>query len=121
MLVDRLLAQERVSLPMAEITRRRADELGDLVAVLEFRTVDFDYRLWITEQAFRGSLHGPGFAGSGRSKEEKIPDRSALGQHPRQIHLISVHDLLNGLVLSDYQAVEVGQQPVRFASRLVRV
>ena len=41
-LVERFLREQRMGLAMAQVSRRRADQLGDLVRVLELGAVDLD-------------------------------------------------------------------------------
>ena len=48
---ERLLRDQRMRFAVPQISRRRADQLGDFVRVLEFGAVDFDHRARIAEQA----------------------------------------------------------------------
>ena len=50
-LVQHFLAQQRMRLAMPQVSGRRADQLRDLVAVLELGAVDLDHRAGILYQA----------------------------------------------------------------------
>jgi len=101
-LVQRLLAQYRVCLAMPEISGRRANQLGDFVAVLVFRAIDLDHCLGITQQRFGHRFHRAGFSRSRRPKEEKpAPYRPAGRRHSGEEGLVDSDDLLDGFVLPD--------------------
>ena len=71
------------------------------MAVLELCAVDFDYCARVLEQSLRGRLDDSRLARSGGPQEQKVADRAARRAHPREIHLIDVDDLLDGLILTD--------------------
>ena len=48
-------------------------------------------------------------------KKEEVPDRTARRGHPGQIHLIDVHDLLNGFILADNQPAQAYFQGFRLS------
>src|SRR5260370_4710816 len=56
-LVERLLGQQRMGFAMAQVAGRRADQLGNFVAVLEFSAVDLDHGARIPEKRFRHGLY----------------------------------------------------------------
>src|SRR6266849_5206724 len=90
-----------MSLPVSQISGRRADQLGNLMAVLELGAVDLDHCARVADEAFSGRLDKPGFARAGRPEEQKISDRPAGTRHARQVRLIDIYDLLNRVVLAD--------------------
>ena len=49
-LVQHFLAQQRMGLAVAQVARRRADQLGDFVAVLELGAVDLDHRAGLPDR-----------------------------------------------------------------------
>src|SRR5215470_12503645 len=98
---------------MPQVSRRRTDQLGDFMAVLKLRTVDFDHRTRILEKDLRCSLDDPSLSRSSRSEEQKIPDRTSRRIQTREVHLINIYDLLNCLVLSDDHATEASVQLCR--------
>src|SRR5581483_4423983 len=55
-LIQNFLAQQWVRLAMTEVSRRRADELRDLMAVLELAAIDFDDRARVLHEALGGGL-----------------------------------------------------------------
>ena len=95
---------------MSQVSGRRTDQLGDLVAVLELGAVDLDDRARILQQRLGGRFDDAGLSRAGRPQEQEVPDRAARGAHPRQMHLIDVDDLLDRLILPDDHPPEVGLQ-----------
>src|ERR1700681_4958808 len=96
-----------MSLAMSQISGRRADQLGNLMTVLELRAIDLDHCTGVLQQRLSGSLYDPGFARPGRAQEQEIADGTPGGAHTGQMHLIDVYDLLNCLVLSDDHPAQV--------------
>src|SRR5579875_4028755 len=105
-LIDKFMAEQRMRFAMAEISRRRADQLGDFVAVLKLGTVDLDHRALVAEQCLGRGLHRTRLARTGRPQEKEVAYRAAGSRKPGDMHLVDVDDLLNGLLLSDYQFVK---------------
>ena len=120
-LVQYFLAQQRMRFAMPQISGRRADQLGDLMAVLELGAIDLDDRARILDQRFGCRFDDAGLAGSGRPQEKEVADRSSGSAHPGQIHLINIYDLLDRLVLADDVAVERLFQIFRFSPGLCRI
>ena len=79
-LVQRLLRQQRMRLSMSQISRRRSDQLGDLMAVLKLRAIDLDASACIAKQRLRHGLHDARLAAARRSQKQQIAHRS-----PRRI------------------------------------
>src|SRR5579871_6007340 len=92
---------------MAQVSRRRADQLGDLMTVLEFGTVNFSHRPSILKQSLGGCFHGPGFTGSRGAEKEKASNGPAWSIYAGDIHLINVDNLSNCFLLSDNALAEV--------------
>src|SRR5229473_6595065 len=93
-------------LPMAQVSRRRTDQLGDLVTVLEFGAVDLDHGACIANQALGGSFHQPGLTRTGRAQEQEVADRSARTVCTGQVHLVSAYDHVDRFVLPDDTLVQ---------------
>src|ERR1700746_3098086 len=85
---------------MAQVPRRRADQLGDFVTVLELRAVDFYYRARIASQRFGGCLNDSCFARTRGSQEKKVSNRASGGNQPTQVRLINIDNLLYCFVLT---------------------
>src|SRR5215831_8160957 len=85
---------------MSKVTRRRSDELCNLVAVLKFRAIDLDQSSGTAEQNFSGCLDDSGLSGSRRSQEQQVRNRPARHVHARQIDLVHVHDAFHCPILS---------------------
>ena len=60
-LVQRLLREQRVRLAVAQVARRRADQLGNFMLVLKLGAINLDAGVGIAEQSFRHGLHHAGF------------------------------------------------------------
>src|SRR5262245_46437669 len=91
-LVQVLLGQHWSRLAMPEIPRRRADQLGYFMRVLEFGTVYLDYSVGLAEEDFGRCFDHPRLARSGRTKKQHCPYRPARILHARQEYLIQVGD-----------------------------
>jgi len=61
-LVECFLREQRMGFAMSKVTRRRSDELGNLVRVLKLGAVDLDTRMWVAEQRLRHCLDYAGLA-----------------------------------------------------------
>ncbi len=103
-LVQHFLAQQRMRFAMPQVSGRRADQLGNLMTVLEFRAIDLDDCARIAHQRFGGRFHDAGLAGSRWSQKKEVPDGTARRRHSRQIHLINIDDLLDSFILPDDHA-----------------
>src|SRR5262249_5398847 len=108
-LAERLLRQQRMSLAMPQISRRRANQLGDLMRVLKLRTVDLDAGARIAKQRLRHRLHYAGLARTCRSEEQQIGHRTSLRIQSRQKRLVDLGYLFDGLVLAN----DVAMQSIR--------
>lgn len=75
-LIKAFLAEQGVRLAVAKITRGRADQFRDFMAMLVFRAVYLDHSLWIFEQTFGSGFDNMGLAAAGRTQKEKITDRT---------------------------------------------
>src|SRR5262249_27723396 len=106
-LINRFLSQQRGSLTMSQIPRRRPDEFCDFMAVLKFGTVNLDERSGTTKQNLGGGLDDSGFTGTRRAQEKQVTDWTAWHIHACQVYLVHVHDALDGALLSD----DLAQQP----------
>src|SRR5262245_20932037 len=88
-------------LAMTEVSRRRTDQLGDLVRVLELGAVNLDAGARIAKKRFCHCLDDSGLAGAGWPEKKQVADRAPRRVQARQKHLIDLGDLLEGLVLPD--------------------
>ena len=107
-LIQHFLDKQRMRFAMSQVSGRRADQLRDLVAVLKLGAVDLDDRARILQQRFGGGFDDARLAGTGRTQEQEVSDRTARGAHARQMHLIDVDDLLDRLILSDNHPAQAG-------------
>jgi len=49
------VAEQRIRLAMSQVSGRRADQFGDLMAVLELGAVDLDHGMSVPYQCLRGT------------------------------------------------------------------
>src|SRR6266852_8873510 len=96
-----------MSFAVAQIAGGRSDQLGNLVAVLELRAVDLDHGARVANQTLGHGLHQPGFSRAGGSEKKETPDGTRWAVHAREIGLIDVDDLLDGVVLADDALVKL--------------
>ena len=88
-----------MSLAMAQISRRRADELGDFVRVLELGAINLDAGASVAEQSLGHRFHNPRLARTRGSKKQQIAHRASWRIQSRQKHLVDLHNLLNSRLL----------------------
>ena len=106
---------------MPKVSGRRTDQLCNLVAVLELRAVNLDNGARILQHRLSGGFHNASLAGSSRSKEEEVSNRTTWRGHSGQIHLIDVHDLLYGFILANNQSAQAYLQGFRLSPRPRRI
>src|SRR6266568_5579407 len=105
-LVERLLGKKRMRLAMAEIARRRADQFGDFVRVLELGAIDLDAGAGVAEERLGEGFDYASLARSGRTKEQEVADGASGGVESSEKHLIDLNDLFDGRVLANAFATE---------------
>ena len=119
-LVQHFLAQQRMRLAMAQISGRRADQLGDFVAVLELGAIDLD-----DARADRLPGSPPWLPPAGSCPNPSAPETGRLPigrpglRHPGQMSLVDVDDLLDRLVLADNPLPQIRVELFRVESRSV--
>src|SRR5262245_32884418 len=87
---------------MAEVAWRRADQLGDLVRVLEFRAINLNDRVSVSEEHLRGSFDHVSLARSSRSEKQHGSERSVWAGHTGLKYLVYGSEVANGSLLSNY-------------------
>src|SRR6478672_2468162 len=110
-----------MGLPMSQVARRRTDQLGDFVGVLELRAVDLDASARVAEERLGQSFDDAGFPGPGGPQEQKIAYRASRRIQPGQEHLVDLHDFFDGLILPDDLATQSGVELPRVVAAAVRV
>lgn len=85
MLIQRFLRQEGVRFAVSKVSRRRADEFRDLMAVLKFGAIDLNHRPGIVQQGLSRCLDDSSLARACRPQEEKISDRTARRRQTREV------------------------------------
>jgi hypothetical protein len=91
---------------MAEISRRRSNQLGNLMAVLKFSAIDLDAGAGVTEQSFGHGFDDTGFSRASGPEEQEIANGTARRIQARQKHLVNFNHFLDGLVLTDDSAAK---------------
>src|SRR5215475_12019876 len=89
-----------------QISGRRAEQFGNLMAMLILCAIDLEHRLRIVEERLSRGLHDASLAGAGRPEEEKVADRPANRRQSGHVTLVCGNDLVNCFVLSNDQAAK---------------
>src|SRR5271169_2102751 len=108
----------RIAVP--QVAWRRADQLCNLVAVLELGAIDLNHGARVFEQGLCGRFYNSGLTRASRAKEQEVSDRAARRIHPGEMHLINVDDLLDRFILTDDHPPESCLQCARLPACLRR-
>src|SRR5882762_4393229 len=84
---------------MTQIAWGRANQLGNLVRVLELRAIDLYDRTSIPKKDLSGRFHNAGHSRTGRTEEQQIAHRSAGRVQSCTKHLEHVNKGLHALFL----------------------
>src|SRR6476469_3121989 len=95
-------------LAVTEVARRRADQLGNFVRVLEFGAIDLDTGASVPEQRLGKRLNHPRLARTCRPQKEEIPHGPTGSVQARQEHLINFYDFFDRLVLANDLSAKCG-------------
>src|SRR5271166_355933 len=98
-LAQRLLCQQRMGLAMTQIAGRRADQLCDLMRMLELSAVNLDAGACVAKQRLCHGLDDARLAGSRGSQEQETSNGAARRIQPREKHLVNFADFLDGGIL----------------------
>ena len=108
--IQLLLRQHRLRFAMAQISGRRADQLGDLVLHLELAAIDLENVLLAAVQDFGQRFDGLGLARSGGAQQQKHAHRAAFRSETRLEHLnVGNDDLGRGRLSHDLLRQNGGQ------------
>ena len=110
-----------MSLAMSQISRRRADQLRDLVGMLKLRAIDLDAGMRVAEQRLGHRFHHPRFARAGRAQKKQVAHRTSRRIQSRQKHLVDLGHLFNSLVLPYDAAAQCGFKFPSIVAAAVRV
>src|SRR5260370_28423251 len=105
-----------MSLAMTQIARRRANQLGNFVRVLEFGAIHFYYRARIAKENFRGRFDNARFARAGRAQKQQVADGPSRRVQSRAKDLIEVYERLNALFLADDLGAHGGVEVTRIVA-----
>src|SRR6185295_18041665 len=86
--VEIFLRQHRRCFAMSEISRGRADKLGDFVRMLKFGAVDLNHGVRIGEQNLRGGFNYARLTGTGRTEEQHGSNRPVDWIHSGEKYLV---------------------------------
>src|SRR2546422_6949894 len=121
MLRQSLLRDERVCLPVPQIPRRRANQLGNLVRVLKLGAIHLDPRPRVPEQNLRRGFHNARLPRPGRPQEQQVAHRTSLRAHPRAEHLVEIHQSAHALFLADDPSAQLLLKSLRLGAVPFRV
>ena len=120
-LVQRFLRQQRMRLAMTQISRRRTDQLRNLMRVLKLGAIDLDAGMRVAEQRLRHGFHHARLPRARWPKKKQVAHRTPRGVQPRQKHLVNLGDLLDGLVLTYDAAAQCGFKFSSIGAAAVRI
>jgi hypothetical protein len=70
------------------------------VAVLKFGAINFDDGARIMHQCFRCRFYCSGLSGTGWTQEQEVANRATGCRQTSGVHLVNIHNLLNGFILT---------------------
>jgi hypothetical protein len=88
-----------MGLAVTQVARRRTDQFGDFVGVLELGAIDLDAGAGVSEERFRESFHYARLTRPRWAEEKQIADWASGGIQSREEHLVNFDYLLNRGVL----------------------
>src|SRR5256885_4927128 len=97
-----------MGLAMSQVSGRRADQLCDLMRVLELCAVDLDAGASLAKKRLCKRLYDARLTRAGGPKKQKVPYWAAGGIQSRQEHLIYLGDFFDGSVLTHDLAAQGG-------------
>src|SRR5438067_6181506 len=96
-----------MGLAMSQVSGRRADQLCDLMRVLELCAVDLDAGASLAKKRLRKRLDHAGLPRAGGPKKQKVPYWAPGRIQSRQEHLIDLGDFFDGGVRSEEHTSEL--------------
>src|SRR6266567_8838128 len=108
-------------LAMSQISRRRANQLGNLVRMLELRAINLDARPRVPEQGLGHGFDHTRLARSRGPQEQQVSHRTSRRVQPSQKHLINFDDLFDGGVLPHNAAAQGGIKLSSIVAATVRI
>src|ERR1700726_2906049 len=90
-----------MSLSMPQVAWRRANQLRNLMRMLEFRAVYLDQRPRVTKQNLRARFHDARLTRARRPQEEQITHWPSRRIQAGAKHLVQVDQRLQSFVLAD--------------------
>jgi len=95
------LRNQRMCLSMPQISRGRADQLGNLMRMLKFRAINLDHRTGFAKENLGSRFHNARLSRAGWPEKQKIPYRAAGRVQSGAKDLVEVHECVHTLFLSD--------------------
>src|SRR5579859_5960293 len=103
---------------MTQIPRRRANQLGDLMGVLEFRAVHLNDGTGLAEQNLSSRFHDARLSRSCRPQEQQIADRAAWRIQSGAKDLVQVDEGLHTFFLANNLGAQSGLKFQRIRTAL---
>src|SRR5258708_806636 len=110
-----------MGLTMSQVSRRRADQLGNLVRVLNFRAIDCAAGRRISEECFGHCFHDASLARTGRSQKQQVTHGAPRRIQPSQKHLVDFRYFFDRLILADDLTPQVAVEVARIVAATSRV
>src|SRR6266567_4795374 len=116
-----LLRNQRMRLPMPQISRRRANQLGNFMGVLKLCAIDLDHRARVAKENLGGGFNNSCLARTRRPEKQQIPYRTARRIQSGAKDLVQVHQCLHTLFLSDDFPLQRGLEIDRVGAALAGI
>src|SRR5271163_2732951 len=95
-----------MSLAMSQVSRRRSDQLGDFVRVLELGAIDLNASPRISEQSLGHGLNHAGFPRAPWAQKKQVSHRTSRRIQSRQEHLVNFDHLFKRGILAHNLAAQ---------------
>src|ERR1700734_997547 len=95
-------------LPMSQVSRRRTNQLCNLVRMLKLGAVNFDAGPRIAEQGLGHGFYHASLSRTRRSQKKQVAYRTPRRIQSRQKHLVNLGYFFDGLVLPHDLAAQGG-------------
>src|ERR1700685_1896001 len=93
-------------LAMTQVSRRRSDQLGDFMRVLELGAIDLNASPRTAEQSLGHGFNHAGFSRSRGPQKKQISHRTSRRIQSRQEHLVNFHHLVERGILAHNLAAQ---------------
>src|ERR1700721_2773643 len=110
-----------MSLAVPKVSRRRTDQLRNLVRGLELSAINLDASPRIAEQSLCHCFYYTSFSRAGWTQKKQVAHRTPRSVQAREEHLINLGDLFHSLILAYDLAAQGGFKLSSIVAAAVRI